>query len=272
MGLTKPLIPVDQAPIDRAMMTRIIENVPAEMVLVGGQALALWMIRYGIGPREKPEESFNARVTADADFLGSLEQASRLARALSARIIKPDPRALTALVAQIRIRMTSGLEHNIDVLHQIYDTGGLRASVELTRRAKSRAALAVTESGKQIRILHPLDVLASRIHNAAGLTQSKGAHVLTQARWGIKVARVAVERVVTAEDHTTERPGALAREIERLASSRAGRNAYAAHAIETAEAIPFNLLLEKVDGFAKQRAAILRSLHKQGRMRHLPIG
>ena len=65
---------------------------------------------------------------------------------------------------------------------------------------------------------------------------------------------------------------AMAREIERLASSRAGRNAYAAHAIETAEAIPFNLLLEKVDGFAKQRAAILRSLHKQGRMRHLPIG
>lgn len=271
MGLTKPHVPIDQAPIDRAMMTRIIENVPAEMVLVGGQALALWMIRYGIGPREKPDESFNSKVTADADFLGSLEHATQLARALSARITTPNRRALTALVAQIRIRAPSGLEHNIDVLHQIYDAGGLKASVELTRRAISRAALAETEGGKQIRILHPLDVLASRIHNAAGLTQSKGEHVLTQARWGIKVARIAVERVVSAVDHTTERPGALAREIERLASCRAGRNAYAEHAIETADAIPFDLLLAKVDGFAKQGAAILRSLHKQGRMKDVRI-
>ena len=45
----------------------------------------------------------------------------------------------------------------------------------------------------------------------------------------------------------------------------------ARHAIETAEAIPFSVLLAKVSGFAKQRAAILRSLHKQGRMRHAPI-
>ena len=45
----------------------------------------------------------------------------------------------------------------------------------------------------------------------------------------------------------------------------------ARHAIETAEAIPFSVLLANVKGFARQRAAIPRSLHKQGRMRHAPI-
>ena len=271
MGLTKPVVPVDEAPIGRATMTRIIENVPAEMVLVGGQALALWMNRYGIGPKERAGESFNTKVTTDADFLGSQEHASRLARALAARIIVPDSRALTALVAQIRVKAASGLEHNIDVLHQLYDAGGLKASVELTKRAISRAALAETESGKRIRILHPLDVLASRINNAEGLTHSKGEHVLTQARWGIKVTRVAVERVVSAGDQSTERPGAMAREIERLASSRAGRNVYRMYGIETAEAIPFALLLKKVAGFTKQGVVILRSLHKQGRMKDVRI-
>ena len=71
------------------------------MVLVGGQALAFWMHRYGVGPKVKPGQGFNANVTTDADFLGSIEHARRLSGTLGARLITPDPGALTALIAQI---------------------------------------------------------------------------------------------------------------------------------------------------------------------------
>ena len=271
MGLTKPVVHVDEASIDDATMDRILACASPAMVLVGGQALAFWMHRYSVGPKAKPGQGFNASVTTDADFLGSIEHARRLSSALGARLIVPDPRAMTALIAQIKLRTVSGLEHNIDVLHQIYDVGGLRKSIDLTRRAQSRATVAEIAEGRRIRVLHPLDVLASRIQNAAGLVASKGEHVLTQAGWAIKVARIAIERAASGGDETTDRPGALAQEVARLALSAAGRAVADRHAIETAEAIPFSVLLEKVDGFAKQRAAILRSLHKQGRMRHVPI-
>lgn len=266
MGLTKPIVALDEAPLDRAMMARIVASADPGMVLVGGQALAFWMDRYGIGPKEKPGAVFDIRVTTDADFLGSLAQAQRLAHALHATVIKPHPRAMTALVAQIKIDAGAGLAHNIDVMHQIFDAGGLRKSIELTARARQRAIKAETASGKVLQILHPLDVLASRIHNAAGLAQAKGAHVVTQVRWGIKVAHAAIERLAASDSASRERPGVLAQEVGRLALSRAGRVVYQQYGIETAEAIPFSLLLERVDGFKRQGDALLRGLQKHGRM------
>lgn len=266
MGLTKPLIALDEAPIDRAMMARIVAKADSGMVLVGGQALAFWMDRYGIGPLEKPGAPFDIRVTTDADFLGSLAHAQHLARALHAQLVKPHPRTMTALVAQIKINAGTGLAHNIDVMHQIYDVGGLRKSIELTTRARNRAIKVETDSGNVLQILHPLDVLASRIHNAAGLVHSKGMHVVTQARWGIKVARAALERLAASSGDSRERPGVLAQEIARLALSRAGRSVYETHGIETAEAIPFRVLTENVEGFKRQGAALICALQGHKRL------
>lgn len=266
MGLTKPIIALDEAPLDRAMMARIIASADPGMVLVGGQALAFWMDRYGVGPKEKSGAAFDIRVTTDADFLGSLAHAQRLARALHATVRKPNAKAMTALVAQIRIDAGAGLAHNVDVMHQIYDVGGLRKSIELTARARSRAVKVATAAGNVLQILHPMDVLASRIHNAAGLAHIKGGHVLTQARWGIKVARIAIERLAVSNGASRERPGVLAQETARLALSRAGRMVFETHGIETAEAIPFSILIVHVDGFQRQADALLRQLQKHGRM------
>lgn len=266
MGLTKPVVQVDEASIDAATMDRILACTPSAMVLVGGQALAFWMGRYGVGPVVRPGQSFNARVTTDADFLGSLDHALQLSAALDARLVTPNPRQLTAIVAQIRMKAASGLEHNIDVLHQLYDIGGLRKSIDLTRRARSRASVAEITGGKTFQVLHPLDVLASRVQNAAGLVAHKGVHVLTQARWAIKVTQIAIARAAMDTNEAGERPGALAQEVARLALGAAGRAIANDHSIETAEAIPFDILNAKVSGFKTQGLAILLALHKQGRM------
>ena len=266
MGRTRPLVPVDESPVDRVVLSRILGLVSPQMILVGGQALAFWMLRFGIGGRAGSPDARLSGVTTDVDFLGSVEYALDLAHALNARFIASDKRAMTALVGQVRIPAASGLAYNVDILHQIFDIGGLAKSAAFTRRARSRASEVQLADARTIRILHPADVLASRIQNAAGLSEAKGPHVVTQARWSVKVARRAMERLARfGAQETTDRPGALAAEIYRLAISRAGRIVLQDHGIEVADAIPFGLLARKVDGFDEQARKMLESLRQKKR-------
>ena len=266
MGLTRPLVPVDELPIDRIVLARILKFVSPEMTLVGGQALAFWMLRFGIGGRRGGAPIGLSGVTTDVDFLGSIDYALKLAHALDACFVASDQRALTALVGQVRIPAASGLAYNVDILHQIYDMGGLAKSAAFTRRARARASEVQLEDLRTIRILHPVDVLASRIQIAAGLAQAKGPHVVTQARWSIKVARRAMEQLSRCGAEQADRPGALAAEIFRLATSRAGRAVHQDHGIEVANAIPFDLMVRRVPGFDNQAQKMLESLREKGRM------
>ena len=265
MGRTRPIVPVDELPVDRLVLSRILKLVSPEMVLVGGQALAFWMLRFGIGGRPGNPDARLSGVTTDVDFLGSVEFALDLAHALNARFVASDKRAMTALVGQVRIPAANGLAYNVDILHQIFDIGGLAKSAAFTRRARARASEVQLEESRTIRILHPVDVLASRIQNAAGLTQAKGPHVVTQARWSVQVARRALELLARNDASKTDRPGALAAEIYRLAISRAGRIVLQDHGIEVADAIPFELLARKVDGFDEQARKMLDSLRQKKR-------
>ena len=266
MGRTRPLVPVDEVPVDRAVLARILKHAPPGMILVGGQALAFWMRRFGIGARRGSAEQALSGVTTDVDFLGSIEDGRHLSQILGARFVPSDKRTMSALVGQVRIGASGSLDYNIDILHQLYDAGGLRRSIAFTRRVRARASDVEIEGLGGMRVLHPLDVLASRIHNVAGFTASKGPHVVTQARWAVKVARRALERLVRDGEVYSDRPGALAAEVFRLALSRVGRIAWQEHAIEVAGAIPFALMSRKVRGFHVQSREMLNALQEQGRL------
>ena len=47
---TSPALPFDEVPLDAATVDLLLSNMGGDMVLVGGQALAFWMDRYGISP------------------------------------------------------------------------------------------------------------------------------------------------------------------------------------------------------------------------------
>jgi hypothetical protein len=155
-----------------------------------------------------------------------------------------------------------GKELNVDVLHKLYDSGGLRKSSELTRRVLARALVVQFDEAIEIRVMHPLDVLASRVQNAAGLLDSKGPHVLTQAMWAVKVAREAILRVARSPQ-SAERPGALAQEVLSLAMSSAGRRLYDEHDIDVAASVPIDELETLVPGFRRQAQAIRETLQKR---------
>lgn len=265
MGLTKPIIPVDQTPISPAVMGRVFAAAGTGLVLAGGQALLFWMKRYQIGPPSAIGQEAHAGVTCDADFLGTSAMARQLAKALGARLQEMPADALSSLAAQIRIPAGNGLEHNVDVIHHLYASGGLRKTVEFTRRTQRRALVVQLEDGLKIRVLHPLDVLASRIHNAADLVAVKGPHVVTQARWGVEVARAAMTNLLNSEETGGERPGALVQEIFRLALSQSGRRVLREHGVETAAGIPFKLMSTRSPASARQARTIYQLLQKHRR-------
>ena len=98
---TAPKLPDDEAPFDEATLDAFLRSMSADMVLVGGQALAFWMNRYGI-------RSDGAAISNDGDSLGNVRTARVLAQRLRATLVLPDAVALTSLVAQLRIPVAGG--------------------------------------------------------------------------------------------------------------------------------------------------------------------
>ncbi len=253
---THALLPDGEAPLDRATLEAFLRAMGSNMVLVGGQALAFWMDRYGIQPQ-------GATVSNDGDALGRIDHAERIARSLRAVLVRPSERARTSLVAQIRIPTGAhGRERNIDVLHLLYTVGGLRKSREFTDAVWRDSIEMEWRRGARIRVMHPLHVLDSRIQNAVGLLDDKGPHVLTQAVWAIEVARAAILRVLT-QPGQDERVGAMIQQVYRLARSRAGRQLMREHGIEALSAIPAAQIRAHSSAHERQLAAVERTIRER---------
>lgn len=233
---TAPRLPADEAPFDQATLDAFLRSMSTNMVLVGGQALAFWMNRYGI-------HSEGATISNDGDALGDVRMSRALAERLRATLVLPDAAALTSLVAQLRIPVQGGKVRNVDVLHLLYTTSGLKKSGEFTRRVRRNAVTVRIEPGFELRIMHPLDVLESRAHNAVGLVAEKGDHVVTQAGWSIAVARAALTRMAGDPAGAVERVGVHVQRVFRLWKSAVGQRLWEEHGLCVLDAIDDEALL-----------------------------
>ena len=231
-----------------------------DMVLVGGQALGFWMERFAVRYE-------GVVITNDGDALGDILKARDIAAALHAALVIPNKRVLTALVAQIRIPSRGANVKNVDVLHLLFTVGGLRKSNEFTKRVIRRSIEVEWRPKHFIRVMHPMDVLESRVHNAAGLLEHKGEHVLTQARWSIEVARAAILRVLRAPEQGDDRVGQMVQAVFRLAHSLAGRKIQREHGIEVLDAIPVTAIRSSDPSTEEQLSRVENALAKRQRSR-----
>jgi hypothetical protein len=170
-----------------------------EALLVGGQALAVWAQFFVVEPTGELAD----KVTLDVDFVGSRAVANALSAALRWRLYIPSMEDSTPQTAKVSITLPDGGIKQIDFLKSI--AGLDTASIE------ARAVNLVLANGAHIRVLHPLDVLESRLRNldllpskqnSVGRAQTKLAvgvmakflHVLL-AEESVRVVIDAVERV-----------------------------------------------------------------------------
>lgn len=148
---TKPSLPNDEQPLDAATIDLLLSNIGTDMILVGGQALAFWMDRFGV-------DADGAAISNDGDALGELATARALAAAISARLVVPRKTARTSVVAQLRLPAAGGKERNIDVLHLLYTISGLRKSSDFTRQVYT---LARSQVGRRLWSEHCIELLAA---------------------------------------------------------------------------------------------------------------
>ena len=256
---TQPVLPPDEAPLDEKTVDLFLSNIGTDMVLVGGQALAFWMSRFGI-------EHNGIAISNDGDALGEVARAADLALAMKARVELPAKKSRTAIVAQLRLPTPGGRERNIDVLHKLFTVAGLKKSSVFTKRAIADSVQVEWRPGRLMRVMDPFDVLESRAQNAVGLFDLKGPHVVTQLAWAVQVAREALRRTA-ADSGSADRLGNKIQRIYTLARSQVGRRLLEEHQIDLMDAIDIVALRAVSPAHAKQLDVIEKAKAERLRKR-----
>ena len=201
-----------------------------DLVLIGGQSLATWMGRYGIAMPGGFEF-----VSRDVDFLAAsrADKASvrRLAKALGGRAAFPPERAaFTSLIGQAIRELSDDEVFNVDVLHRMWgaESDDVRAR-----------ALHVEDGELEYVVLHPLDVLKSRLDNLHGLAEKQNDLGKAQLTAAMEVTRAFLREQAALEPKEAKRPTTLRYLgfIGKLATGDAGMKVAKRYGLHVADAI-----------------------------------
>jgi hypothetical protein len=220
-----------EAIIPRQVVDDLLAAATTELVLVGGQSLKAWMERYDV---TMPAEM--AYVSRDVDFLASSPQDSdsvrRLARALGGEAQFPRRRAaLTAIIGQAAKKVGDDEVYNVDVLHTVFGAD---------REALRARAVEFHERGLTYLVMHPLDVLKSRVDNLYALPEKQNELGRAQLIAGIEVARAFLREADQLENKAgARRPATLkyVAFIEKLATEDSGKKVARRYRIHVADAV-----------------------------------
>ena len=169
--------PLAEIALNDAEVAEVLRHCGPAALLVGGQALAFWATRYEV----EPVGVLAAAITSDADFIGSAQVAASLGRSLGWQHWVPSLDDATTQTAKLTKTVPGIGIKQIDFLSGIV---GLE-----TDRVERRAVTVTLPDGAMIRVLHPLDVLESRLRNLLSLPSKRNAAGVAQARLAIAVAR-----------------------------------------------------------------------------------
>lgn len=221
------------------VIEKVLREAGEDVVLVGGQALGFWVQQFGLGV-----PAGFAAISNDMDFLARSRadtvSVKRFARIIKGHTLIPSERALTALVGQAVLDVSDDEFINIDVIFKV---------IGLTAAAVRKRAVRVADGASTFLVMHPIDVLHSRLANLHQLPEKKEAKNLMQLAMAIDVAREFLR--AEAERQTgAGKAMALGRSpiqgyvsaIEKLAVEDAGRKVAARHGLHVADAIDPSLI------------------------------
>lgn len=161
---------------------RILRVCGTDALLVGGQALAAWAVHYDI----QPIGELSRAVTMDVDFIGTSDVAHALQRALGQpwKLRKGTLDDVGGQVAKVYAKTMDGIKQ-VDFLSGIV---GLDTEVVC-----KRATEVTLPDGVAVNVLHPLDVLESRLRNLDSIPAKRDATGVAQARLAVSVVRAFIE-------------------------------------------------------------------------------
>jgi hypothetical protein len=213
-----------EAPLTPEDVQKILSICSPRGLLVGGQALAFWADHLQV---ERPVNLVSG-VTADADFIGDSVLAKDLARRLGWQIWIPALDDSTPQTGKVTQRTRSGAVKQVDFLSGV---------VGLTTKDLARRALEIEMPNiGRLRVIHPIDVLDSRIQNLHLLPEKRTDAGIAQARLAVDVARAFIRREVVTRD---ERAGIkLLERVADIASDIAAVRVFLLYSIDPLKAVP----------------------------------
>jgi hypothetical protein len=215
-----------EAPLTPEDVQKILSICSPRGLLVGGQALAFWADHLQV---ERPANLVSG-VTADADFIGDSLLAKSLGKRLGWQTWIPTLDDSTPQTGKVTHRTKSGGVKQVDFLSGVV---GLTTK-DLARRA---IELEVPEIG-QLRVIHPIDVLDSRIQNLHLLPEKRTAAGIAQARLAVDVAREFIRREVATRG---ERVGLkLLERVADIAGDMAAVRVFLLFGIDPLKAVPLD--------------------------------
>ena len=193
-------------------------------LLVGGQALAFWADHLQV---PLPPDLVSG-ITADADFVGDSKLAKDLAKRLGWKAWIPALEEATPQTGKVTHRIAGGGVKQVDFLSGVI---GL-ATMDIVRRA---VEMDVPQIG-HLRVMHPIDILDSRIQNLHLLAEKRTPAGFAQATLSIAVARAYIRQEIAARG---ERAGLkLLERVADIARETAAVRVNLLYEIEPLDAIP----------------------------------
>jgi len=215
-----------QAPLSAQEVKRILAICSPEGLLVGGQALAFWADHLHV---RRPAPLVSA-VTADADFIGDSALAKELGRRLGWKVWMPALDDASPQTGKVTHRLRSGGVKQVDFLSGV---AGLTTK-DIARRA---VEMEVPGIGR-LHIMHPIDVLDSRIQNLHLLPEKRTDAGTAQAKLAVDVARAFIRHEIATRD---ERAGLrLLERIAEIAGDIGAVRVFVLYGIDPLEAVPLD--------------------------------
>lgn len=211
--------------ISPELLEKVLSSVTPDAVLVGGQALFIWVSHYKIDFASGP---LVGSISDDADFLGNRSDVAAIAHSVSGKPKFPTEREMTALVGQVKINVTPTEFVNVDVLHRIV---GMTA--DMVKKNASEVMLGET----RFFVMHPLHVLLSRVENLAQLEAKQNEVGVEQTRLATLVAREYITQIAKEQDGSRHALKAV-EQVVSIAKSSAGKKASRQFGISFFSAIP----------------------------------
>ena len=219
---------------------KLLDAAGDDLILVGGQALAFWVDWYGLS---HPQRDLPA-ISNDVDFLSRTPAdrtaVRRLADAIQGEPIYPHEKALTALVGQAVLEISEDEYVNVDVIFKVL---GIRGDT-LRQRA---VRITPRRGGPDFLVMHPLDVLHSRLVNLHKVEEKQNDKGRMQLALAIDVGRSFLRHEATQVSPGETASGRspiqdYVSAIERMAVEDAGRKVAARHRLHVADAIDPQLI------------------------------
>jgi hypothetical protein len=213
-----------EAPLTPEDVRKILSICSPRGLLVGGQALAFWADHLQV---RRPANLVSG-VTADADFIGDSVLARDLGKRLGWETWIPALDDSTPQTGKVSHRLKNGGVKQVDFLSGV---AGLTTK-DLAHRA---VEMDVPDVG-HLRVIHPIDVLDSRIQNLHLLPEKRTDAGIAQARLAVDVVRAFIRQEIASR---SERSGL--KQLERvadIATDLAAVRVFLLFGIDPLEAIP----------------------------------